>query len=203
MERLASMRDEKYSSEQIAAYGATAQPAIAARMTPHLRMTTIGSVCAGLGVATSLAAILTVPKFNDRNTGPTWAVVALIMAVLMFAICLIQVLVWRRAMASWRGTRIQDLYGESRLSWIVHLISYAVVLAGMWACIAGAADVGWSATAGVLLAATMLLIIAGQVLAGVQYLRPSGPPGTIPAHMRRLVRRAERREGRRPSANQR
>ncbi len=33
------MRDEGYSSEQIAAYGATAQPAIAARMTPHLRMT--------------------------------------------------------------------------------------------------------------------------------------------------------------------
>ena len=39
------MGDEGYSSEQIAAYGATAQPAIAARMTPHLRMTFIGAVC--------------------------------------------------------------------------------------------------------------------------------------------------------------
>ncbi len=197
------MRDEEYSSKQIAAYGATAQPAIAARMTPHLRMTLIGSVCAALAVAASLMAVLTVPRFNDRNTGPTWAVVALIMAVLMLAICISQVLVWRRAMASWRGVRIQDLRGEARLSWIVHLISYAVVLVGMWACIAGAADIGWSATAGLLLTATMLLLIAGQVLAGVQYLRPSGPPGTIPAHMRRLVRRAERREGRRTSTNQR
>jgi hypothetical protein len=71
------------------------------------------------------------------------------------------------------------------------------VLAGMWACLAGMADAGWSATAGILLAVTMVLIIAGQVLAGVQYLRPSGPPGTVPAHMRRLVRRAEARQGRR------
>jgi hypothetical protein len=197
------MRDEGYSSEQIAAYGATAQPAIATRMAPHLRMTLIGSACAALGVAVSLAAVLTVPRFNDRNTGPTWALVALISAVLMLAICVIQVLIWRRAMASWRGTRIQDLRGEARLSWIVHLISYAVVLVGMWACLAGAADVGWSATAGVLLAVTMLLIIAGQVLAGVQYLRPSGPPGTIPAHMRRLVRRGEQAEGRRTSTNRR
>ena len=202
-ERLASMRDEGYSSEQIAAYGATAQPAIAARMTPHLRMTFIGTACAALGVGTSLAAVLTFPKFSDREVGAAWAVVALITAVLVFAICVLQVVVWRRAMASWRGIRIQDLRGEARLSWIIHLVSYAVVLVGMWACIAGAADAGWSATAGVLLAATMLLIIAGQVLAGVQYLRPSGPPGTVPAHMRRLVRRADRREGRRTSSNQR
>ena len=197
------MRDKGYSSEQIAAYGATEQPAIAARMTPHLRMTFIGTACAALGVGTSLAAVLTFPKFSDRDVGAAWAVVALITAVLTFVICVLQVAVWRRAMASWRGIRIQDLRGEARLSWIIHVVSYAVVLVGMWACIAGAADAGWSATAGLLLAATMLLIIAGQVLAGVQYLRPSGPPGTVPAHMRRLVRRADRREGRRTSSNQR
>jgi hypothetical protein len=191
------MRDERYSSEQIAAYGATAQPAIAARMTPHLRMTLIGAACAGLGVLTSLAALVMFPKFSDRDTGAGWAIVALITAVLMLAVCAIQVIVWRRAMASWRGVRIQDLQGERRLSWITHLVSYAVVLAGMWACLAGSADAGWSATAGILLAVTMVLIIAGQVLAGVQYLRPSGPPGTVPAHMRRLVRRAEARQGRR------
>lgn len=191
------MGDEGYSSEQIAAYGATAQPAIAARMTPHLRMTLIGAACAGLAVLTSLAALLTFPMFNDRDTGAGWAVVALVTAVLMLAVCGIQVAVWRRAMASWRGVRVQDLQGERRLSWITHLVSYAVVLAGMWACLAGAADAGWSATAGILLLATMVLIIAGQVLAGVQYLRPSGPPGTVPAHMRRLVRRSEARQGRR------
>jgi len=197
------MRDQGYSSEQIAAYGATAQPAIAARMIPHLRMTVIGLACAAVSVVTSLAAVLTFPQFSARNTGEVWAAIALITAGLMFAICAVQALVWRRAMASWRGIRIQDLRGEARLSWIIHLISYPVVLLGMWACIAGAADAGWATTAGLLLTVTMLLIIAGQVLAGVQYLRPSGPPGTIPAHMRRLVRRGERREGRRTSANQR
>ena len=44
----------------------------------------------------------------------------------------------------------------------------------MWACLAGGTAAGWSATAGILLVVTMVLIIAGQVLAGVQYLRPSG-----------------------------
>jgi hypothetical protein len=187
------MRDEAYSSEQIAAYGATAQPAIAARMTPHLRMTMAGAACALLGVVTSLIALLIFPRFNDRDTGAGWAVVALATSLVMLTICVIQVLVWRRAMASWRGQRIQDLHGERRLSWITHLVSYAVVLAGMWACIAGAADAGWSASSAVLLAVTLMLLVAAQVLAGVQYLRPSGPPGTIPAHMRRLVARANRR----------
>src|SRR5829696_7972157 len=134
------MADEEYSTEQIAAYGATAQPAIAARMTPHLRMTLIGAACAGLAVLTSLAALLTFPMFSDRDTGAGWAVVALVSAVLMLVVCGIQVAVWRRAMASWRGVRMQDLQGERRLSWITHLVSYAVVLAGMWACLAGPDD---------------------------------------------------------------
>ena len=42
----------------------------------------------------------------------------------------------------------------------------------------------------------VVILIAAQVLAGVQYLRPSGPPGTLPAHMRRLIDRAQQREDR-------
>jgi hypothetical protein len=54
-------------------------------------------------------------------------------------------------------------------------------------------DAGLTATAAALLAITLLLIILGQVFAGVQYLRSSGPPGTLPAHMRRLIQRSHRR----------
>jgi hypothetical protein len=181
------MRDEQYQPDQIGAYGATAQPAVAARMTPHLRMTLAGAVCAVLGVLTAIGAIGTYPAFSANDTGFGWAVVALVTAVAMLAICVIQVLVWRRAMASWRGVRIQDLHGEARLSWITHLVSYGIVLVALWACIAGSVEAGLTATAAVLLAVTLLFIIGGQVLAGVQYLRPSGPPGTLPAHMRRLI----------------
>jgi hypothetical protein len=193
------MRDEEYQPEEIGAYGATAQPAIAARMTPHLRMTLAGAACAVVGALTAVVAVVTFPDFSGPTLGATWAVVALVCAVLMLAICVIQVLVWRRAMASWRGIRMQDLRAEARLSWIVHVISYAVVLVALWACIAGSADAGWTTTAAALLAFTMLFVIAGQVLAGVQYLRPSGPPGTLPAHMRRLVERVHREQGRPPS----
>jgi len=187
------MRDEEYQPEQIGAYGATAQPAIAARMTPHLRMTLAGTVCAVIGAVAAVGALATFPNFSSSHTGATWAVVALVCAVLMLAISLVQVLAWRRAMASWRGVRVQDLHAEARVSWIAHLVSYAVVLVALWACIAGSEGAGWTTTAGVLLAITLVMVVAGQVLAGVQYLRSSGPPGTLPAHMRRLVELSKRR----------
>jgi hypothetical protein len=187
------MRDEPYQPDQIGAYGATEQPAIAARMTPHLRLVMAGAVCSVLGTLTAIGALATFPAFSANDTGRGWAVVGLVTAVAMLAICVIQVLVWRRAMASWRGIRVQDLHGEARLSWIAHLVSYGIVLVALWACIAGSVDAGLTATAAALLAITLLLIILGQVFAGVQYLRSSGPPGTLPAHMRRLIERSKRR----------
>src|SRR5215213_6394303 len=104
------MRDEGYSAEQIAAYGATAQPAIAARMTPHLRMTLIGAVCAALGVLTSVAALLTFPKFNERDTGAGWAIVALITTVLILSVYWIHVILFPRAMSSFPCVLIQYLH---------------------------------------------------------------------------------------------
>ena len=119
---LLSMHDADYEPEQIAAYGATEQPAIAARMAPHLRMTVIGTVCALLAVIAGAAAIALFPSFSADDPGVGWAIAALVASVLMLAVCVIQVVVWRRAMASWRGQRIQDLQGEARLSWIAHLV---------------------------------------------------------------------------------
>ena len=187
------MSHDKDPTRQVAAYGATAQPAIAARMAPHLRLTQIGAACGLVSVIAATAAVAIFPAFSDRGTGLAWAVGALVSAVLMLAICVVQVAVWRRAMASWLGKRAQDLQGEKRLSWIAHLASYAVALAALLSCMAGSDAAGWSSGSAVLLGVTLVFVLAAQVLAGVQFLRPSGPPGTLPAHIRRLNARSRYR----------
>jgi len=183
---LPSMGDDRDFPTRIAAYGATAQPAIAARMAPHLRLTEVGAVCAALAVLAATIAVVLFPSFAGAGAGRSWAIGALVSAGFMLAICVIQVAVWRRALASWSGRRVQDLHAEARLSWIVHLLSYAVALAALFTCMEGSAEAGWIGTSAVLLTGTLFLLIAAQVLAGVQFLRPSGPPGTLPAHIRRL-----------------
>jgi hypothetical protein len=180
------MSHDEDPSRRVAAYGATAQPAIAARMAPHLRLTQIGAVCAVVAVIAAAAAVAMFPSFAGAGPGLAWAVGALVSAALMLAICVIQVAVWRRAMASWLGKRVQDLRGEKRLSWIAHLASYAVALAALFTTMVGSAAAGWLSASAFLLGITLLFVLAAQVLAGVQFLRPRGPPGTLPAHIRRL-----------------
>lgn len=188
------MRDAEYEPDQIGAYGATEQPAVAARMAPHLRMTEIGSGAAALAVVAAAVAVVRFPSFDATGTGIGWAVTALVGAVVMLAVCVVQVAVWLRAMASWRGQRVQDLHGEARLSWIAHLVSYPAVVAALLGSIAGSTYATFAATSAVLLGLALLFVLVAQVLAGVQYLRPSGPPGTLPAHMRRLIERSRQRE---------
>ena len=99
------MSEELDPARQVAEYGATAQPAIAARMARHLRLTQIGAGCAGISVIAAAAAVVMFPSFAGAEPGLAWADGALVSAVLMLAICVIQVVVWRRAMASWLGKR--------------------------------------------------------------------------------------------------
>jgi hypothetical protein len=183
---LRSMSEDADPSRPIAAYGATAQPAIAARMAPHLRLTQIGAVCAAVAVIAAAAAVVLFPSFAGAGPGRGWAIGALVSAGLMLVVCIVQVAIWRRAMASWSGRRLHDLHAEARLSWIVHLVSYAIALAALFACMEGSDAAGWLTASSGLLAVTLLFVLAAQVLAGVQFLRPSGPPGTLPAHIRRL-----------------
>jgi hypothetical protein len=180
------MRDEVDPARQIAAYGETAQPAIAARMAPHVRLTQVGAACAAVAVIAAAAAVVNFPLFAGAESGLGWADGALVSAVLMLAICVIQVVIWRRAMASWRGERVPDLRREKQVSWIAHVASYVVGLAALFTTMEGSAAAGWSSISAGLLAVTLVLLLAAQVLAGVQFLRSSGPPGTIPAHIRRL-----------------
>ena len=183
-----------YAAEDIGAYGMSQQPAIVARMAPELRMIQVGTVSALLGVICGLVALVRYPTLWGGTSGVGWAATALAGAVVMLAIAVIQLMAWRRAFASWRGERPQDLHGEARLSWVAHLVSYLVVLVTLLAAMAGSADATWSATASAFLALTLLFVVAAQVLAGVQFLRASGPPGTLPAHMRRLIQRSREKE---------
>lgn len=183
------MRDEEYEPDQIAAYGQAGQPAVAARMRPHLRMTQVGNAVAVLAVVSAIVAVATFPDFSGVDTGQGWAVLALVTSVLMLLICTFQHLAWLRAMAVWSGRRQENLDAVMRVSTILHALSYVVVIAGLWGCIAGSGRIGWTATSAVLLALTIVFMLAAQVLAAVQYLRYAGPPGTVPAHMRNLIRR--------------
>jgi hypothetical protein len=186
--------DTAYRPEEIGAYGMAQQPAIVARMAPELRLIQIGTVSALLGVVAALVALLLYPDFSGGSGGMPWEVVALGAALVMLAIAVIQLMAWRRAFASWRGDRPQDLHGEARLSWIAHLVSYLVVLVTLLSAMAGSAEATWDATASAFLALTLLFVVVAQVLAGVQFLRASGPPGTLPAHMRRLIQRSREKE---------
>lgn len=188
------MRDEEYEAHQIPAYGESAQPAIAARMKPHLRMTQAGTVAALLAVVACVVALIAFPNFVGPDyaggtSGLAWTVTALICAIALLGICVVQLVGWMRAMAIWRGERDGDLRTLTRVSWIVHASSYAALVLALWACIAGSAAASWSATSAVFLALGLALMLTAQVLAAVQYVRVSGPPGTIPAHMRRLIER--------------
>lgn len=189
------MRDEEYQSDQVADYGASAQPAVAARMAPHLRITRIGTVAAGASVLAAVGALVTFPRFTTATaSGIGWGAFLLVCSLAMFAICVLQVLAWRQAMAWWRGERPTGPRTLAPFSWWAHVLSYLVAVGGLFAAMAGSAIAGWSATAAALMTVSLVLLLAGQILGAVQYVRPEGPPGTVPAHMRRLLARERARQ---------
>jgi len=186
------MRDEEYAPGH-SPDGVDAPSTIAARMAPHLRLTGLGTASAALAVIAAVAAMLTSPKVGPDarggQAGEMWVLVALVCAVVLLAICGFQLWGWLRAMAEWRDQRQLSLGWVRKVSWVAHLASYVVVLVALWACIAGGVAAGAAATSPTLLAATLLLMLAAQTLAGVQYVREAGPPGTVPTHLRRLIER--------------
>ena len=138
-----------YEGEQPAddsdAFGATEQLAVAALMGPQLGIIVAGTCCALVAVLAAAIALVIFPSFSGAGTAHSWAVAALVAALAMLAVGLIQVLTWRRALRSWRGERLQDLHGEARLSWVAHVASYPVTLVAVLGSLAGSAVAGWSA----------------------------------------------------------
>jgi hypothetical protein len=192
----ASVRDEDYAERELPAYGAPAQPAVAARMGPELRKVSLGTGLAALALVVSLLAVWRFPEFAAADSGRDWAITLAGSALAMLAVCGFQLGSWRTALAAWEGRRRVDIRRLSARSWLAHLLSYVSAVVALVAAVAGSAAAGWSAISAVLMVLALVLLGAAQVLAGVQYVRASGPPGTVPAHMSRLLAREDRRTGR-------
>lgn len=181
---LAAMRDERYPAEDIPSYGAHEQPVLVSRTRRHLRTTLLGVVIAAAGVGCALAGLLTYPDIDGVHRGRGWVVATVWCSAAMLVLCLWQHLSWRRAWQVWHGRRDSDLGAVVAVSWILHLASYAVVLAGLVVGGIALVQVGRFATTAIFVVLALLALLAGQVLAGVQYVRASGPPGTMPARLR-------------------
>ncbi len=181
------MRDQEYRRDQIPAYGGGAQPALAERLRPLLRMSQIGNGLAALAVVAALAAVLTYADFYGDYAGRGWTIAAFVSSLLLLGICTFQHVSWHRAMAVWQGYGTADLAQVSRLSFIAQLASYVVIVIALITSIASIVIASWLATSSILLMIALFLMIGAQVLAGVQYVRASGPPGALPTHMRKAI----------------
>lgn len=181
---LAVMRDEEYAAEDIPSYGAHEQLAIVTRTRRHLRTTLLGVLVACLGAVLATVALLSYPDIDGVHAGRGWVLALLACSTSMAVLCLWQHLAWRRAEQVWHGERGSDLGAVVAVSWILHLLSYAVALIGLIVGVVGLVEVGRYATTAGFVVLALVALFVGQVLAGVQYVRAEGPPGALPARMR-------------------
>lgn len=168
------------------------QPDLVQRLMPQLRLTQVGLVAAVLSLAACIVALASFPDLAASPVGSRWTVATTAAAAGLLMICTVQHLAWRRALAEWSGRSHYELGALRRTSWGAHLFSYAVVIFGLWSGIAGSVTAGTSSGAAGLLAFALLFLLVAQALAGVNYLRTDGPPGTVPGHLRRLSDRINR-----------
>ncbi|GAA3717845.1 hypothetical protein GCM10022204_42220 [Microlunatus aurantiacus] len=176
---LAAMRDEQYAAQDLPSYGAHEQPALVSRTHGQLRKTLLGTVVAALGVASSVAGLVSYPDLDGVFQGRGWAQALVAVSAAMLVLCLWQHLSWRRAIAVWHGERNSDLAAVVAVSWILQLVSYAISVLALVVCAIALIEVGRFATTAVFLVLSLLAVLAAQILAGVQYVRAEGPPGTV------------------------
>ena len=77
-----------------------------------------------------------------------------------------------------------DFIGHRRRWYIISATLIAISLIALAVCVIALFEVGWFATTAVFLVLSLIALLAAQVLAGVQYVRAEGPPGTVPAHLK-------------------
>lgn len=175
------MRDEQYRSEEIGEYGRADNPAMVRRARPHVRRVGIGVAAATAGLVATVVAALLTP--TDDQTAQTWAMVTLALAVMLTAICGLQLALWNKALAEWSGRADARLIGWVRPSWWAHAVSYVLAVVLVWAVVTLVVRTTWAPGALVAWLIAGICLIAGQLLAAASYLDPGGPPGTVPAHL--------------------
>ncbi len=159
--------------------------AVAERMAPQVRLIRVGVVSALLAVVCAVIALVGFPADAGRDLG--FAIGALVAAVVLSGCCLAQLLIWRRAFGAWRADRVFGADAAVRASWLVHVVSYPVLLAALYLFIEASLLGGMVDAPGYALGVGILLLLIAQTTAAVQYLRVDGGPGTIPNHLRALA----------------
>ena len=161
-----------------------------ARAQRNALLVAVGSVLATVAVILSLLAVTAASSGPTSTTARPWVVALLVCAALTGALCVVQQRLWLRAWNVWRRD-LTARVGE-RVSWVVHLVSYPVVVVGIFAGITASRDVGFAGAVANWSTLALLPLIGSQVVGAVRHVSPAGPPGTIPTHVRRLSARIER-----------
>ena len=137
---------------------------------------------AALGLVSAVAALVTYPDIDGVLQGRGWTQAMVWCSAAMLVLCLWQHLSWLRATAVWHGRPQQRPGGRGG-----GLLDPAARLVRDLADRPGGLrhrlfEVGRFATTAVFLVLSLIVLLAAQVLAGVQYVTTEGPPGTVPAH---------------------
>ena len=156
----------------------------------HAMLVAVGSVLATLAIILALLALTAAGRGVTATSAMPWIITLLVCAGLIGTCCVVQQRLWLRAWNVWRVDPSARV-GE-RFSWVVHLVSYPVVVVGIFAGIAASQEVGFSGAVANWSTLALVPLIGAQVVGPVQYVRRDGPPGTIPTHVRRLAARIER-----------
>lgn len=144
------------------------------------RLAVIGTGLSLLGLVA--AAVGLVPNI----AGYGFRLMAVIAIAVLMVCCGVNAWAWHAQLGRWRTGSDEGFAQRWRVSLAAHLISYVAVLIGMYGTLEGSALAGWSSIVGTLHGIAFILIIFGQIIGGTQYLRRSGPPGTVPTYLRRL-----------------
>lgn len=153
-------------------------------MKPDASIARQSTLAAAIGLALSLGALsasvlarIWVAAFPFALARVQAGLVAgIVGTALLVLVCALQAVAW------WRRSD-----GLVRPSWWAHVASYPIlVVALVGLCVAGASIVSDGAGQWLCLAGALLAMCA-QAVGGTQYLRRSGPPGTLRAHLRRGI----------------
>lgn len=181
---LAVMRDQDYTADDLPRYGVHEQPALVSRTHRQLRTTLLGVLVAAVGLVAALLALLLYPDIDGEHAGRGWILGLVGCAAVMVILALWQHLSWRRASEVWHGDRDDDLGVVVAVSWILHLVSYAVVVLAVVVAVVGLVELGRYATSAFFAVLTLVALVGGQALGAAQYVRADGPPGAMPARFR-------------------
>ena len=150
----------------------------------------LGTLLATFALVLGLLALNATTTGAAPSTAVPWLVTLLVCAAAMGLICVVQQRLWNRAWRLWGAGASNERL--ERTSWVLHLVSYPVVVVAIFAGVAASQAVGFAGSVATLATLALVPLIAAQVVGAVQHVRKDGPSGTIPTHVRRLAARIER-----------